>query len=178
MRVFAYCAESFEDSTRRAAGTEPLTCPSVSADLFEPGWLEGYDLLYFDLHGYPFTRFWIGDGGVIALAASQVRQADLGGAVVFAVNCHLADGASPMMDALLDAGASYVIGGTGKNYAGTATVQGAAMLGMWLRRLMALGLDPLRALAWAKRRVRMSGTKRKSDALAFRAFYRRPEGRV
>ena len=155
-----------------AAGVEPLVCPPTSADRFDPAWLEGYDLLYFDLHGRPYTRFWLGDSGVLALTAMQVRQADLGGAVVFAVNCHLADDESPMMEALLDAGARYVVGGQGKNYAGQSFIQGAAMLGMWMRRLMALGLGPLGALTWAKRRVRVSATGQKADALAFRAFYR------
>ena len=172
MRIFAYCAKSYEESTRRAAGRQPLTCPPVSAEWFPVVLLEDCDLLYFDLHGQAYTQCWYGDNGIVALRDDQIRQANLGGAVVFVVNCYLADDESPMLDALLDAGAGYVIGGEGANFAGQTTPQGAALLGLWVRRLMAVGLPPLRALGWAKQRVRVSKTPRKADALAFTAYYR------
>lgn len=186
MQVFAYCAEQFEKSTSKAAGVKPITCPPVNATSFQPAWLEGKRLLYFDLHtGRPGADYWLGDFGVIALTAQQVREADLGDAVVFALNCYLADSDSPMLDALLDAGASLVIGGDGQNWAGARrNLYGAALLGLWFRRLFLAGMNPLKALAWAKKRLGLSLAKDKAigkgkrvmaarDTMGFRAYYRR-----
>lgn len=172
IRVFAYCAQSFAEATRKAAGVEPLTCPPISAERFPPLGLQGYDFLYLDLHGSPGEPFWRGDDRICALTATQVLSNDLRGCVVFAANCYLADGDSPMMDALLDAGARYVIGGAGENWGPTrGWLFGAPLLGLWLRRWLAIGLSPLRALGLAKRAVRMRGVA-VEDTLAFRAYYR------
>jgi hypothetical protein len=184
MRVFAYCCASFAEATRRAAGVRPLLSPPFSAGSFDPRRLEGHDLLYFDLHGEPGQDYWLGDQGVIALLASQVLEVDLQGAVVFATNCYLADEGSPMMDALLAAGARYVIGGEGQNWANTKRPTGAALLGKRLRQLMLSGVEPLKALAIAKRWL-VAGTRAREvlgkehevmadkDTLAFRAYTRR-----
>lgn len=67
MRTFAYCAESFFDVTRRAAGVNPLTCPPLTAEDFNPAWLNQFDLLYFDLHGELGQNYWTGDRGILAL---------------------------------------------------------------------------------------------------------------
>lgn len=184
MNVFAYCAASFREATRRAAGVEPLTCPPASAESFEPSWLEGQDFLYFDLHGEPGEAFWRGDGGIVALTDAQIAQADLGGAVVFAANCYLADQDSPMMDALLEAGARYVIGGEGQNWAGQRTVYGASLLGQRFRQLLEREFDPLRAITLAKRWLQLGLAANRilrrrhlvqaaKDTLAFRVYYRR-----
>lgn len=180
MRVFAYCAQSFVEATRAAAGVEPLTCPPISVKDFTAGKLEGYDLLYFDLHGAPGEPFWFGDNKIYALSAVQVLQNDLRGppddpgqgCVVFAANCYLADEDSPMMEALLDAGAQYVIGGDGKNWGPKrGWLYGAPLLGLWLRRWMRIGLSPLRALGLAKKSVRLRGIAA-ADTVKFRAYYR------
>lgn len=184
MNVFAYCAGSFREATRRAAGIEPLTCPPASAEYFEPSWLERRDFIYLDLHGQPGQAYWLGDEGIVALTAKQVSQARLGGAIVFATNCYLADEDSPMMDALLEAGARYVIGGQGQNWAGARIMYGAALLGWRFRQLLDLECNPLRALAIAKRWVRLglaanrilsreSLAQAAEDALNFRVYYRR-----
>lgn len=189
MRVFAYCAKSFEGSTRKAAGVRPHTCPPLFADAFDIRLLDGASLLYLDLHGLPGTAEWLGDDGLVALRADQIKGADLHGAIVFALNCHLADDDSPMLDALLDAGAQYVIGGDGENYGGKASPKWAGLLGLWFRRLLP-ALGPLDALALAKMRVRLDGykarlsdflgkrgrvshTKAIEDTLGFRAYYRK-----
>lgn len=182
MNVFAYCCASFEDLTRQTAGVEPLLSPPVSAGNFEPAWLEGCDFIYLDLHGKPGAEYWLGDDGIIALLAGQVREADLSGAVVFATNCYLADEDSPMMEALLAAGARYVIGGEGQNWALERRPSGAAMLGMRFRESLEDGNDPLLALALAKKELRLAMMIRKAfgrktmavkDTLAFRAYYRK-----
>lgn len=184
MRVFAYCAASFQEATRRAAGMEPLTCPPASAEHFERSWLENHDFLYFDLHGAPGEAYWLGDEGIVALRADQITSCSLDGAIVFATNCYLADEESPMMDALLEAGARYVIGGQGPNWAGERTLYGASLLGWRFRQLLERGFDPLRALALAKKWIRLGlmahrvlghagRIRTDEDTLAFRVYYRR-----
>ena len=177
MRVFAYCANSFKNVTRKAAGVIPLTSPPSTVYNFDLALLENNDLLWFDLHGLPGQSCWLGDDRTLAMTATELRKADLRGTIVFALNCYLADEDSPMLDALLDAGARYVIGGDGQNWAGPRTLWGASLLGLWFRWLLAWGVPPLKALAWAKRRVRLSMLKRgkrlaAKDTLEFRAYYR------
>lgn len=142
--------------------------------------LQGYDVLYFDLHGQPGAAWWYGDDDLVALTEAQILDADLGGAVVFAVNCHLADDDSPMLDALLNAGARYVIGGPGLNFAGKRTIYGAAALGKSFIIALEHGKHPLKALAIAKRSLSIwsmaqAAPKKKAarDALQFKAFYRK-----
>lgn len=185
MRIFAYCCKSFEEATRKAAGVIPVTSPPVIAYVFEPQWLENRDFIWFDLHGAPGLPHWYGDDGLMALTAETLRCADLGGAVVFATNCHLADEGSPTLDALLEAGARYVIGGDGKNWGSDErTLFGANLLGMWVRWLLATGADPVWALRIAKGRLRLQLAAEKAlgreshaeaarDTLGFRAYYRR-----
>jgi len=151
--VLAYCCASFAVATRRAAGVDPLTCPPLYATAFDPDVLGGRDLLYFDLHGRPGDTAWYGDDGLCAVTAEQLRYAPIDDSVVFAVNCHLGDEDSPMLDALLSAGARYVIGGPGKNYAGQVGVLYASLLGQAIRIMMSIGFDPLYALTQAKRLV-------------------------
>ena len=189
MEIFAYCGQSFEDATRRATGTEPLVCPPQLAATFEPQWLEGHDLLYFDFHGLPGDDCWFEElPGTLpiripALNAEQIAEADLGGAVVIALTCYLGDEDSPMLDALLDAGARYVIGGAGQNWANRSGVTGAALLAREMIRHLA-DVEPPEALTRAKRRVRLDlianalrlnfgQVKAAKDTLGFRAFYRK-----
>lgn len=195
MRTFAYCCQSFEKTTRRAAGVKPLTCPPVDAGEFDPQRLEGpepgtpWDLIYLDLHGQSGDTAWYGDDWLPALTEEQVRSVDLGGAVVFAINCYLADDDSPMMDALLDAGAQYVIGGPGLNYGGVSSMIGASMMGSLFRRFYGLYKDPLKALGLAKVAIRAHGAMSNAlgsprieeadeDTLEFRAFYRKPKDKA
>jgi len=175
VKVFAYCSQSAAESTRKAAGVEPMTCPPVKAATFDPAWLEGQDFIYFDLHGAPGGMEWRGDKRTIALRAEQIRAAKLGGAVVFATNCHLGDANSPMLVALLDAGASYVVAGDGLNWAGAQAVMGAARLGQFFRISLAF-MDPRRALTAAKigmQRLVLRGRREMvQDTLGFKLFYR------
>jgi hypothetical protein len=186
MRVFAYCAASFEHSIKKAAGVLPHLSPPVTLASFQPQWLEGYDLLYFKLHGLPEQPFWYGDNWITALDAEQIRKANLSNAVVFVANCHLyqdtlnfryfttRDGKHPMLTALLDAGAQAVIGGAGSNYAKPKTIHGADLLGLALRRLLSLGFSPFPSFRLARLSLRFkpknAATK---DTLNFRYFTRR-----
>lgn len=161
----------------------PITCPPTTSASFDPIWLHGNDLLFFDLHGAEGDDRWYGDDHVVALTARQIRRVPLVGTLVFATNCYLADQGSPMLDALLDAGVKYVVGGEGPNYGGAWTVNNASLLGMWFRMLLGTKIDPLRALMLAKWAVRaerglnwLVRAKRRvvagDDTLKFRAYYR------
>jgi len=166
--------------TRKAAGVNPLTSPPFTARNIHSTFqkLTGCDLLYFDLHGQPGEACWLGDDHTIALSAAQLREVNLTGSIVFALGCYLADQDSPMLDALLDAGARYVVGGAGENWAGRRSLFGASLLGLWFRRLLAWRVPPLTALALAKKRVKWGMMDKASkrlaakDTLQFRAYYR------
>lgn len=168
MNVFAYCAASFARSVRRAAGVEPLLCPPARFDQIDPTWLEGFDLLYFKLHGLPSQPFWYGDGWQTALSDDVIRAANLSGAVVFVANCWLPE--SPMLQALLDAGARAVIGGSGPNYARLAGIDGADLLGLWFRMGMQVGMSVQFAFRFAQHRLRLKRGPAAEDTLGFQLW--------
>jgi hypothetical protein len=141
--------------------------------------VEGYDLLYFKLHGAAGQAFWYGDNWLTAIGADQLRQADLDGAGVFVTNCHLyevVDGLnepSEMLKALLFAGARFVVGGPGANWALTKRVFGADLLGMLFRGALQRGYRPDAALEVAKKKLRKGRQDRyMRDTLEFTMFHR------
>jgi hypothetical protein len=192
MRVVALCCAEFWESARRAAGVEPLLPPFPAA-------LPRCDLLYVDLHGGPFAKFWFCRADpsappVAVLPAEQVRGWDLrpalrstasavlpqggtgsrgsavAGTVVFATSCYAWAERMPMVAAFLDAGARCVIGGSGENYEMPSRLAGAGLLGLWLRRWMQVGLGPERALGLARARLRLTRGKGARDAEGFRVM--------
>lgn len=177
MRIFAYCAAEFQHSVRKAAGVQPLLSPPATAHIFDPRWLEGRDFIYLKLHGLPEETYWYGDNWLTALRATQILAANLTGTVIFVANCHLyqalpapacADTAdrqagnndyhptSPMLNALLIAGARAVVGGSGDNHAKTHSIHGADRLGRALRYLLQFGLAPHPAFRLAQAWLRFS----------------------
>lgn len=178
MRVLAYCDAGFERATRQAAGVTPLTCPPVTAATLDATVLQGYELLYFDLHGDPGKSWWYGliNHGMVseritALHADQVSGLDLHGTVVFAATCHAGDPDNPMARAFMDAGAR-VIAGEGENYGPPGgRLYGAPLLGLWVRRGLELGWSITAALRLAKAMARMAG-KAAKDAVGFQLLMR------
>jgi len=169
MRVFAYSLASTERSWARVAGIQPATSPPTNALSFRPGWLEYRDLLMFKLHGRPGSATWMGDGFTTALTVEGLHGVDLMGAVVFASNCYLPE--SPFLGALLGAGASAVIGGSGVNYGGVGTMAGADILGLYVRNALERGLSPSAALSWAKIRLTLKWrTAAVADTLGFELY--------
>ena len=191
MKVFAFCAASFRDSVRRAAGVEPVLSPPVDVGLFDGLKVEGYDFYYFKLHGLVGQRFWYGDDWLTAVRADQIRALDLEGAVVFAAKCYLYEydpaglGTQPwgeMFQALCDTGVRAVVGGGGKNYGALHRVTGADYLGMRFRQALKRFSEPARAFDFARARVGLRLAARFGlsveeraaikDALGFKIFVR------
>ncbi|RPI64650.1 MAG: hypothetical protein EHM48_00420 [Planctomycetaceae bacterium] len=169
MKVFACCAKSFEPSVIRAAGVKPVTCPPLALADCPNGILDGYDFYYFKLHGMQDQPYWYGDNWLTALATDTIIKARMSGAVVFVANCFLPE--SPMLWALLKAGARAVVGGSGENYARPNTVDGADLIGMWLRRGLSAGLRVESAFKLARSRAWLTfpGMVR-DDMLQFRMW--------
>jgi hypothetical protein len=172
VNIFAYCAESMQGSMRKVAGPNLqmlITCPPHNDGNFELGWLEGWDLVFFKLHGAPDQPWWEGDDWNIALDDRQLEQVDFGGAVVFIENCWMAD--SFMLQALT--GAKSVIGGEGINYGGLGSLAGADILGLYFRWAYEKGASPELALRYAKMRLAMRiPSLATRDAMAFRILKR------
>ncbi len=170
MRTFAYCSRSFTQSVRSSSGVAPFTSPPFDLDSFLPATLEGWRFIYFKLHGIKGEPYWYGDDWLTALSADTLHVADLRGTVVFAANCHLPE--SPMLDALLGAGAQAVVAGGGRNFAGITAMRGADLLGYYFRLMLQLHIPPRPALAMAKYGLRT--IRRPSapiaDALRFQLF--------
>lgn len=149
MTTFAFCAASLVQSAAVVAGVQPLTSPPTFLSVFDPRQMEGHALLFFKLHGAPGASFWYGDGGQVACSADQIRSAHLNGALVFAANCWGGKD-SPMVQALLAAGAAAVVTGEGLNYAGVTQIDGADIIGIVWRAFLELGADAGWALTLAK----------------------------
>lgn len=156
MRVFAYCTRSSATAVRAATGVDPLTSPPLRAVTFDATWMEGYELLYFRLHGHEDREGWFGDWGVEALSVARVLEADLGGAVAVVANCYGGD-KDPMVGALYRSGCRAVIAGMGENVAAASRVVGTDLLVRWLIRLMRLGLGVRHALRGARMRLWLTG---------------------
>jgi hypothetical protein len=146
------------------AGVSPVCSPPYADELFNPIVLEGHDLLILNLHGERGDDMWYGESSddflayrVPALSAKTLRMADLGGTVVFAINCWLADSDSPMLAALRDAGARWIIAGDGLNYGGRKALAGADILGLWLRVGMESGLSAKTSFRLARLALKLRG---------------------
>ena len=131
------------------AGVDPITSPPLSLANFDPLVMTGAGLVFFKMHGLEGQPFWYGDNAITACSAEQLAHAPIGGALVFAANCWGGD-KSPMVQALLSAGAECVITGTGLNMAGIKQAAGADNLGRWWRWALRLGRDAFAAFQLAK----------------------------
>lgn len=169
MRTLALCSAEYEKWVRRAAGVMPLLSPPVSLDNLRPEILKGYDLLYVKLFGWPDVSYWYNAEGETVISARLIEQADLSGTAVFVANCYLPE--SPMLKALLSAGARAVIGGAGYNYFRKSRLEGVDLLGLYVRVLMQYGAEARLALSFARARLQF---KRKDkvtkDTLAFEVW--------
>jgi len=145
----------------------------MTAIEFESNWLEGYDVLYFRLHGKRGIPGWYGDGVAgepAALFSVHILSARLQGATVVVANCYGAD-SDPMVDALYRAGAGYVIAGPGKNKALGRKVVGPDLLVQWMLRVLRAGWSAPVALAVARMRLVLTAVRESdADALGFKVI--------
>jgi len=151
VRVFAMCGASQEVAVKRASGVRPVLCPpesvlTVGLDLVFPR--VPYDLMYFSLHGTPGDDCWYGEDWLPAIEARDFEGRDLSSTVVFVANCYFEF--SVMAEAILDCHPKALIGGAGVNYTRGGKLVGTNLLGWYVRRLLAGGLDPVPALHLAK----------------------------
>jgi len=113
-QYFVYCAQAWQRAAAMIAWRIPITSPPVTAENFDPRWMEGKRLLIFKLHGYPDDPNWYGldQAGQkpIALTPDLIWGANLRGAIVVAIVCYGAS--SEMQNAFFAAGARAFIGST------------------------------------------------------------------
>ena len=186
MNVFACCIHPARVAVQKATGVEPLCCPPVTAESFDPLWLEGHDLLYFRLHGFQDRHdVWYGEHPDMkktvpaalwaasiqhypALAAKTVERADVSGSIVVIANCYGAD--NPVFaGAFYTSGAIAVIAAPGTNFAAGSDVIGADSLVKTLIDNLQRGMDTRKALAWAKTNLLFTAWRAADrDALGFR----------
>jgi hypothetical protein len=169
MDKLALCSPEHRRIVKRAAGVEPLLSPPASPSTLHPNQLDGHDFLYIKLHGLPNDPHWYNAQGSVALDTDYLKGASLGGAVVYAPTCYLPE--SPMLEALLEVGASHVIGGHGKNWHWAEHLGGADLLGLYMRWMLELGASPKLALSIAKTRLKLKRPdKATRDTLDFRMW--------
>lgn len=153
MNIVAICAESFAVATTAVVKVKPLSSPPLFDSSFDPALIGNPDLLYIHLHGLPNDPALIGDLGV-AVTAEQLRSCNLKGTIVLVLSCFVGTIGHPVLEALLDAGARYVVAAPGENYAGKSTVIGADVLAREFITWLDMKVVCKVALRLAKLRVR------------------------
>lgn len=171
LRIQAYCTVPACRAVAEATGVAPLVSPPVTAETLDPAWLEGYDLLYFRLHGLENSDNWFGESKwgtpVLALTPEMLWGVDLSGTVVVVANCYGAQ--SPrMIGELYTAGARAVVAGRGPNYAAGRRVIGADKLVREMAKGLRRGWSPSRALYVARLKLLTTAWRAADrDALEF-----------
>ena len=130
MLIAAFSTATGAQSVRNATGVKPRVFPPSSMGEFKAEWLQGFDVLYFHLHGLAHQGYWYGDKWTTAMSDDQIRGCKLTGAVAFVANCYGLG--SKMSQALLDAGCTAVVAGPETNYGKRGgAVRGADLLGQF-----------------------------------------------
>jgi hypothetical protein len=155
--------------------------PPMTAGRLEPADLEGYDLVYIDLHGEPSGGYLYTFDNTPALSFQTVRQATLESVLVIATTCYLPQ--SPFLSAFQDAGAA-VIAGDGPNYGedDRGAARGAQLLAQSVIRRVIAGESPKAAFVQARQILRYSwrrwlDPRATADTLKFK-FYGGPDDKT
>jgi hypothetical protein len=179
VRILALTATRYLRATLEVVGDEAefLVAPPLGAAEIKAPLLEGYDVLYIDLHGIPSNRYLWADPEQIwpALGLDAVREADLQGVTVVATTCWLDE--TPFPEAFGQSGAQ-VVGGGGPNVGsqgGRGMLIGAQLLARELLVGLRAGEDVAAALDGARRVLarsvwRLINRRAVDDALAFRVL--------
>jgi len=159
MRIFALCTIPAQASVAKATGKTPLTSPPLNLATFDGKMMEGYDVLYFRLHGIPsIPGKWFGEddrGGLVAVVDERHLQGvNLSGATVILANCY--GKSSPLVQEFYRAGAGAVIAGSGPNYASGSDMIGTDRLAYHIINRMQAGICARTALNWAKGALTMN----------------------
>lgn len=157
--VLVYCAYDWRIATWLATGRRPMTSPPITWESFDPAWLRGHEVLYFNLHGkeseprwYGVERLPDGERWVEAFNVELVGAAsDLGGAVIFAQNCYGAQ--SPVAAMFLEMGAAAFVGGVAGLYGRRRWLGESDLLGRWWLQCFGDGMSAGEALEAAKGRL-------------------------
>lgn len=156
LNVLVYSARAWRLSAWLATGRRPLTSPPLGPRTFDPEQLRGRQVLYFKLHGLPGEPRWYGTAGDAwqdAIDVETIRAAaPLGRCVVFAQACFSRE--SPMVQALLEAGAAAVVGSEATLTAGRYWPRASDWLGRDFLQALGAGFSAGQALAVA--RIRLS----------------------
>lgn len=152
----AVAARRWAVSTGLAARSVPVLAPPLRAAGFLPPLFEGRKLIYICLHGLPEQPYWYGSDWSTAISAPQIQSCNLGGAIVYLAGCY---GQGPMTNALLEAGASAVVGSGDSVWGGYYLPSGTNGMGMRVVRALEQGMNVSEALASAKERARQMGPR-------------------
>lgn len=154
---FVYCGQAWQKAAALTALRIPITSPPVTAENFNPTWMEGKPLLYFKLHGYEDDQDWYGLDArghkPTALTPDLVQRADLTGAIVLAVVCYSTG--SKMEAAFLEAGAIAFFGSPGELLAREDTVDEADLLAQQILSLARKSQNLQGVLVQAKEQYRI-----------------------
>ncbi len=153
MNIVAICGASFATATESVVGVKPLTSPPMFDSEFNKEMVGHPDVLYLHLHGQPGDPYLLGDLGV-AVTADQLRGCNLNDTIVIALSCYVGEVGHPVLEALLDAGARYVIAAPGENFTGRSMVIGADVLAREFLHWIGWKVTAKHALSLAKTRVR------------------------
>ena len=174
MKILAYTAQRYLQATLATVGRDAdilISPPLVAADI-QPFWLEGYDVFYVDLHGQAGSvRLWSGlQQRYAALDAKTIQATNLTGTIVFLTSCFLPE--TPFIKMFLEARATCVIGGAGKNYGTRTRISGAQKLAKLFLDGLRWGQEPGLALISAKKRLsrslsRLLSPRATKDSLQF-----------
>lgn len=176
MRILAYTDQRYAVATRQVVGVGAtiLTSPPLYAADVSASMLQGYDLIYIDLHGDPGSVYLYSGKPALqaALKLDTVLGSNLTGCVVLATTCYLPQ--TKFIEAFLNAGARAVIAGDGENYGDRTRLSGAQVLAH--KFIECYTGNAGTALEWAKQSMQSSlwarffQRKATADALQFRLF--------
>lgn len=184
MKTVVYCAETYEQASRKAAGRNAIifTCPphhEHNLDAIRAA-MQAADLILFNLHGLPDGAAWLAhrSGPPVAIRANQLASFDLSGAVIFVESCYTGDPDNPMHQALEKTGCRAIIAGAGENFGGSVEMAAADWLFWALRQAMQIveftdyKLNIKRIIEFARSAFEMSRDFHNRDTAQFEVWQR------
>lgn len=157
INALALTDKNYQAATLKVAPEADLwVFPPMLASYLMPEHLEGYDLIYIDLHGQPGSVYLYCGESQLAAAINLdcVREADLRGTAVFMTTCYGPE--TPFVEGFLAAGATAVAAGRGENWGTRTSLTGAQLLGKFFLEEYEQSGDAKGALEQAKKLMRLN----------------------